>query len=322
MLKDDVYTWMQYKNYSENTAEAYWNWIVKFIKHNNKKHPSELTGKINDYLVYLGIVKKLAPKTIRQAGCALIFLYRKILKIDIPYIELPRPSNKRVPVVLTKTEIISLLKNLSGIDKLQASLMYASGLRVNEASTLRIRDINFQNNQIVIDNGKGQKQRIVNLSGSLISVLQHQIEKVKLLYREDLQNINYKGVHLPSGIKNKYPSLAKSFEWQYLFPSQTINEGERFYRSSSSIQKAIQAAKRKSKIIKMISCHTLRHSYATYLLKDGYDIRTIQELLGHKRVSTTMIYTHVLDAEKREIKDLLADNNGKTKQPNIIKLVG
>ena len=316
MLKDDLYNYCKYKNLSINTAHAYWNWIYKFILHNGKKHPSELTKEVNNYLIHLSVVRKLAPKTIRQAGFALIMLYNKILKLEIPYLELPRPQNKKIPVVFSKDEVSTILNKLIGIDKLQAQMMYASGLRVSEVCQMRIKDVDFGNNQIVVDNGKGQKDRIVNLPNSLIPIIKHQIEKVNLLYREDLQNQNYKGVHLPDAIKNKYPSLVKSFEWQYLFPSSSYSDGIRFYRSSSSMQKAFQIVLKKSGVKKFASCHTLRHSYATHLLKDGYDLRVVQELLGHKRISTTMIYTHVLDTEKREIEDLLGRNDLK-----IIKLV-
>ena len=305
MLKDDFYNYCKFKNLSINTADAYWGWIRNFILFNNKQHPSELTHKVNDYLIHLSVVRKLAPKTIRQAGFSLIMLYNKILKIEIPYLELPRPTNRKIPVILSKEEVFKLISNLNGVDKLQSQLMYSSGLRVTEVCTLRIRDIDFENNQIVVDNGKGQKDRIVNLAQSLIPSLQNQIQKVQLQFREEIQNKNYNGVYLPSSVKNKYPSLAKSFEWQYLFPSFSLNNGVRYYRSIASVQKAIKLALKAANINKFASCHTLRHSYATHLLKEGYDIRVVQELLGHKRISTTMIYTHVLDTEKREIKDLL-----------------
>ena len=316
-LKEKFFNKIIYKNYSKVTGEAYWGWVVKFIKHNSLKRPEELTTKINDYLVYLSIVKKLAPKTIRQAGCALIFLYKNILEIEIPYIELPRPQNKKIPTVFSKDEVISILDKLKGIDRLQAQMMYSSGLRVSEVCTIRIKDIDFGNNQIVVDNGKGQKDRIVNLAASLIPLLKHQEEKITLIYKEDVSNPKFKGVYLPDTVKNKYPSLAKSFEWQYLFPSSILNDGIRFYRSPSSIQKAFQTALKAAGVKKFASCHTLRHSYATHLLKDGYDLRVVQELLGHKRISTTMIYTHVLDSEKREIKDLLAESL----KPQPIKLL-
>lgn len=314
-IKEQFYQKIKYKNYSPVTGDAYWAWIYKFIKHYDTQHPERLRDKITEYLIYLSVVKKLAPKSIRQAGCALIFLYKNVLNLEIPFIELPRPSNKKIPVVFSKDEVHRILNQLKGIDKLQAQLMYSSGLRVNEVCTLRIKDIDFDNNQIVIDNGKGQKDRVVNLSASLIPFLNHQIEKANLLYREDISNKNYKGVHLPNAILNKYPSLTKSFEWQYLFSSSSLTNGIRFYRSPSSIQKAFKIALKKSGVNKFASCHTLRHSYATHLLKDGYDLRVVQELLGHKRISTTMIYTHVLDTEKREIEDLL-----ETRETKIIRL--
>lgn len=305
------------KNYSKNTGEAYWKWVYKFIKFNKTQPPETLTQKINDYLTHLAVVKKLAPKTIRQAGCALIFLYTKVLEIEIPYIELPRSSNRKLPVVLSPGEVKKLIEGMDGIDKLQTEMMYASGLRVSEVCKLRVKDIDFENNQIIVDNGKGQKDRIVNLPASLIPKLNHQINKVQNLFKDDLANKNFKGVNLPDAIKNKYPSLPKSFEWQYLFPSHFLNDGVRFYRSPSSVQKAIYSAAKQIKLNKFISCHTLRHSYATHLLQRGFDIRTVQELLGHKSIRTTQIYLHINDNEKREVDDLLQDS-----APKIIRLVG
>lgn len=306
------------KNYSKNTGEAYWSWVFKFIKFNNTQPPETLTQKINDYLTHLAVVKKLAPKTIRQAGCALIFLYTKVLEIEIPFIELPRPSNRKLPVVLSPGEVKKLIEVMTGIDKLQTEMMYASGLRVSEVCKMRVKDIDFENNQIIVDSGKGQKDRIVNLPGSLISKLEHQINKVQNLFRDDLANQKFKGVHLPDAIKNKYPTLTKSFEWQYLFPSHILNDCIRFYRSSSSVQKAIYSASKQIKLNKFVSCHTLRHSYATHLLQRGFDIRTVQELLGHKSIRTTQIYLHINDNDKREVDDLLQD----AKRQNVIRLVG
>jgi len=316
-LKEQFENKMKVKNYSEATIKAYWSWIFKFIKHNGTQHPSELADKINDYITYLTIVRKLAPKTIKQAGHSIIFLYRKVLNLEIPFIDLPKPNNRKLPVYLGVNEVKILLSNLSGVDKLQSELMYASGLRVSEVCKLRVKDIDFDNNQIIIDNGKGSKDRIVNLPESLIPKLSHHIQKVQLLFSEDVNNTEFRGVHLPDTILNKYPSLAKSFEWQYLFPSQILTAGLRFYRSTSSVQKAIYSATKKARINKKVSCHSLRHSYATHLLQRGFDIRTVQELLGHKSIRTTQIYLHINDNDKREVDDLLMD-----KKNNVIRLVG
>lgn len=316
-LQEQFENKMKVKNYSDKTIKAYWSWIFKFIKHNGTHHPKELTGKINDYIAYLTITRKLAPKTIKQAGCAIIFLYKKVFCIDIPFIDLPKPNNRKLPVILSPGEVKNLLSNLTRIDKLQAELMYASGLRVSEVCKLRVKDVDFANDQIIVDNGKGCKDRIVNLPDSLIPKLNHQIEKVQKLYIDDVNSNDFNGVHLPDPIQNKYPSLAKSFEWQYVFPSQTLSYGIRFYRSTSSVQKAIYSATKKAKINKHVSCHSLRHSYATHLLQRGHDVRTVQELLGHKSIRTTQIYLHINDNEKREVDDLLQDS-----KPKIIKLVG
>lgn len=316
-IKERFYNKMKLKNYSPRTADAYWKWSEAFIRFNNLTHPEQLTDKVNDYLTHLAVVKNLAPKSIKQAGHALIFLYRKVLEIELPFIDLPRPSNRKIPVVLAVDEVKYLLNALTGVDKLQAQLMYASGLRVGEVSTLRVKDIDFANDQIVVDNGKGQKDRIVNLPESLITFLKHQINKAELLYKDDLARKSFAGVHLPDAIKNKYPSFCKSFEWQFVFPSSILNQGVRYYRSPSSIQKAIATASRKIRLTKHIGCHTLRHSYATHLLQRGHDVRVVQELLGHKSIKTTQIYLHINDCDKRQVDDLLTE-----KKVNVIKLVG
>lgn len=314
-LKERFENKMKVLNYSDKTVKAYWSWCVKFIKFNNTLHPSLTGEKVNDYITYLTITRKLAPKTIRQAAHSIIFLYNKVLCLKIPFVDMPRQHNRKLPSMLSENEVKQLLNALSGVDKLQAELMYASGLRVGEVCKLRVKDIDFENDQIIVDNGKGTKDRIVNLPQSLIPKLHHHLQKVQLLYQEDLNN-NYNGVHLPDAIRNKYPSYAKSFDWQYFFPSQILTNGIRYYRSTSTVQKAIYSAKRKAKINKRVSCHVLRHSFATHLLKRGHDVRVVQELLGHKSISTTQVYLHINDNEKREVDDLLQEN-----KINIVRLV-
>lgn len=315
-LKERFFNRMKLKNYSDVTAKNYWKWIVYFIRFNNTQPPEMLTDKINDYLTHLAVIRKLAPKSIRVAGCAIIFLYRKVLDMEIPYINLPRPSNRKLPVILSRDETFRLINALQGVDRLQAELMYACGLRVGEVCKLRVKDIDFENDQIVVDNGKGQKDRIVNLPDSLIAKLHHHIKKVELLYTEDLNNKSFDGVGLPDPIKNKYPSFAKSLGWQFMFPSQILSNGVRWHRSPSSIQRAMQIACKKIKLNKTVSCHTLRHSFATHLIHYGHNIRVVQELLGHKSLRTTQIYLHINDNDKREIDDLLGGRNN-----NVIKLV-
>jgi integron integrase len=319
-IKEQFMNMMKLKNYSVNTANSYWSWVFKFIKHNGTKHPAELTDKINDYLMHLTIEQNRAPKTIRCAAFAIIFLYQKVLRIEIPYVEIPKARNRKPPVVLSKNEVAKLLANLTNENLLIASIMYGSGLRVNEVLSLRVKDIDFENSQIVIYNGKGGKSDLALLPEPIIDDLHLQIEKVKVQYKNDLYK-NYNGTTLPEEVKRKYPSLVKSFEWQYIFPARNyVGEKLRHHLHQSVIQKAFKTALRKAGINKFASCHTLRHSFATHLLQAGNDIRTVQELLRHKRVTTTMIYTHVIDTEKRSVQSPLAYLNNEN-TPRIIRLV-
>lgn len=296
---------MKFKNYSINTADAYWGWVEGFIRHNGIKHPAEIMDKINDYLMYLTIEKKRAPKTIRQAGFALIFLYKKVLNTEMPYVELPKPTNRKPPVVFTRDEVYRLLSNLRNENLLIAKLLYGAGLRLSECISLRVKDIDFGNKQILIYNGKGNRNDITLLPAPLIDDLKIQLQIAGAIYQKDLLN-NYNGTTLPENIKKKYPSLSKSFEWQYVFPSTNLcSTSERHHVHNGVIQKAVKTAIKKAGILKAGSCHTLRHSFATHLLQQGENIRTVQELLRHKRVSTTMVYTHVLETEKRGVESPL-----------------
>ena len=305
-LKEQFYNMMKFKNYSVNTADAYWGWIEKFIRYNGIKHPAEIANKINDYLMFLAIEKKHAPKTIRQAGFAIIFLYQKVLKLNIPqYIELPKPSNRKPPVVFSRDEVAGILNNLRNENLLIAQLLYGSALRISECLSLRIKDIDFGNNQIIVYNGKGNKSDLVLLPAPIVDDLRLQIEKAKIVYQKDLLN-NYNGVTLPEEIRKNYRTVSKSIEWQYLFPAADYCEDmKRHHVHQSGVQKAVKTAIKKAGIMKAGSCHSLRHSFATHLLQNGTDIRTVQELLRHKRVSTTMVYTHVLETEKRSVESPL-----------------
>lgn len=321
-LKEQFYNMVKFKNYSINTANAYWSWVVDFIKHYGTKPPIEIIDKINEYLLFLSIEKKYAPKTIRQAGFSLIFLYQKVLRVSVPeYIDLPKPSNKKPPIVFTRDEVRKILDNLTNENLLIAQLLYGSGLRVSECLSLRVKDIDFGNNQIIIYNGKGNKSDLGILPSPIIDDLKLQIEKSRVLYQKDLLK-NYNGATLPEGIRTKYPSVSKQFGWQYLFPSSNYCESnQRHHVHQSVIQKAIKTAIRKAGILKFGSCHTLRHSFATHLLQNGNDIRIVQELLRHKRVSTTMVYTHVLETEKRSVESPLANINQHKPVSKIYKLI-
>lgn len=320
-LEEQFYNYMKYKNYSMRTADAYWKWCVKFFHFNNLKHPSETAKKVNDYLMHLRIEKNLAPKSIRQVGYALIFLYNKILKMEIPeYVDLPKPSNRKPPVVFSRGEVRAILDQLTNENLLIAQIMYGSGLRVSECLSLRVKDIDFANSQILIYNGKGQKSDLGLLPEPIVDDLRLQIEKARVVYQKDLLK-NYSGATLPDEVKQKYSSVAKAFEWQYIFPASNYCEDkQRHHIHQSVIQKAVKAAIKKAKVEKFGSCHTLRHSFATHLLQAGNDIRTVQELLRHKRIGTTMIYTHVLDTEKRKVISPLAQIEPVRKELRIVKI--
>lgn len=305
-LKELFIEKMKVKNYSDNTISAYWNWIVKFVKHYKYEHPKNLVDKVNEYITYLTIEKQLAPNSIKQAGWSLIFLYKKVLMLELPYIELPKGSPKKISSIFTQEEIKKVLSNSDHKYRLILKLMYVTGMRINEACSLRIKDIDFGNEQIIVNNSKGNKSRIVMLPQSIVNELHHQIEKSKLQYKQDIQQ-NYKGVTLPKFVGLKYSSLAFSFEWQYLFPSYFLTENKRHHIHTSVVQKAIKKSVKISEINKVVSAHTFRHSFATHMLRNNVDIRTVQDLLGHKSLSTTMIYTHVLDNQKRNKFDLLEE---------------
>src|SRR6185369_1509510 len=233
---------------------------------------------------------------------ALLFLYRDVLKRDLPYVgNIERAQKpKRVPVVFTRNEVNRVLSGLSGTNALVAGLLYGSGLRLIECLRLRVKDIDFECGQITVRDGKGEKDRLTMLPRKLKPALIRHLRKVKVQYEEDLA-AGYGEVFLPYALAAKYPNAGKSWAWQYVFPAPVLSrdprsgQERRHHLSESTIQKAVKEAIRKSRITKHASCHTFRHSFATHLLESGYDIRTVQELLGHKDVSTTMIYTHVLN---------------------------
>lgn len=300
-LLEQVRIAMRTAHYSRKTEESYTNWIKQFIIFNNKIHP-DLLGKegIKNFLNYLAVQRKVSASTQNQALSAIIYLYNKILNKDIGWLEdiVRAHKSKRLPVVFTKGEVKEIFKNLSGIPKLVCSLLYGAGLRLGEALSLRIKDINFEYKQIIIRDAKGEKDRITTLPEVIIPELKQHLNKVFVQHKEDLRRGKGKTI-LPHALAKKYPNADKDFYWQYAFPADKfINDKERqliyrYHIHESTIQKAIKRAVRKAKILKPGSAHTFRHSFATHLLENGYDIRTIQELLGHNSVKTTMVYTHV-----------------------------
>ncbi len=291
------------RHYSYRTEQSYIQWVRRFILFHNKRHPAEMgTTEIEAFLSHLATNKNISVSTQNQALSALLFLYRHVLQKEISptlnYAIAKRP--KRLPVVLSRDEVRRLMTYLDGIPWLVAQLLYGSGLRLSEALRLRIKDIDFSNNYILVRNGKGDKDRVTLLPQSIQPHLKIQIQRARRLYTRDLQNSRWGGVSIPNALAQKYPNAPREWIWQYLFPAERLSVDPRSQRllrhhlHPTSIQKAIRRAATEAKITKHVTPHTLRHSFATHLLEAGYDIRTVQELLGHKDIRTTMIYTHVM----------------------------
>lgn len=290
------------RNYSIKTEINYINWIKKFIFFNNKKHPNLMGEKeVSEFLTFLAVKQHVSASTQRQALCALIFLYKNVLRINLDELKniTPAKRKKNIPVVFSKEEVRIILSKLDGIKWLIVNILYGSGLRLMEALRLRVKDIDFDFKQIVVRDGKGKKDRITPLPGKLILPLQNQIKKIKIWHENDLR-LGYGTVFLPYALEKKYSNASKEFAWQYVFPSGKISKDprsevkRRHHIDQTSVQKSVKKAIKEANIPKIGSCHTFRHSFATHLLQNGYDIRTVQEVLGHKNLKTTMIYTHVL----------------------------
>jgi integron integrase len=302
-LLDQVREVCRLKHFSIRTEHSYVHWIKRFILFHNKRHPLDMSHQeIRSFISDLATQRQVSASTQTQALCALLFLYRDVLKTDLQFIEgierAKRP--KRLPVVLTRDEVSAVLNQLSGTLKLMASLLYGSGLRLIECVRLRVKDLEFNYQQITVIDGKGGKDRVTMLPAALAEPLKRHLVRVRLLHEEDLSE-GFGEVYLPYALDRKYSNAAREWPWQYVFPAAKrstdprTGKQRRHHLSERVLQRAVNCAVRKAKIAKPASCHSLRHSFATHLLEAGYDIRTVQELLGHKDVSTTMIYTHVLN---------------------------
>jgi integron integrase len=306
------------KHLSLRTEQAYLYWIQQFLhftralKHSRPADDLQPPEKIREFLTYLAVEKKISASTQNQALNAILFLCRDVLRMNLEtFGHFEKPAvRKRIPTVLTKQEVSSVLCQLTGTNKLMASLLYEAGLRIMECIRLRVKDVDFQYNYIIVRDGKGEKDRITLLPHSLKVALQLQIQKVEILHKQDLLE-GFGAVYLPYAIATKYKTAAKSFAWQYIFPAaepsrdRRSNQVRRHHVSQETLQRAVRYAVRKAGIAKHASCHTLRHRFATHLLEDGYDIRTVQELLGHKDIRATQIYTHVLNRNKINVKSPL-----------------
>ncbi len=302
-LLDQVRDVCRFKHYSIRTEQTYVDWIKRYIYFHGKRHPKDLTAThVRDFLTHLAVKGRVSASTQNQAFSALLFLYQQVLRQEIGLIEdVERAKTpKRVPVVFTRDEARAILAQLTGTTRLMVELLYGSGLRLTECLRLRVKDIDFGYNQITIRDGKGAKDRVTVLPEKLREPLQRHLTRVKSLHADDLAD-GFGTVYLPFALERKYSNADREWPWQYVFPAakRSIDPRSRSERrhhvGEFVLQRAVKEAIRKAGIRKAASCHTFRHSFATHLLESGSDIRTVQELLGHKDVSTTMIYTHVLN---------------------------
>ena len=303
-LLDQYSEVLRNRHYSLRTEKTYIGWVRQFILHHHKRHPREMgVAEINQFITSLANQRTVAASTQNQAISAILFLYREVLNIqldDKALIPIRPTKPKRIPTVLSRGEAKTVIAHMDGIHKLMTQIMYGSGLRLMEVLRLRVKDLDFDNRQIVVRDGKGENDRVTMLPDILTDRLRLHLNQVKAQHDLDL-SMGYGTVHLPYALKQKYPNANREFAWQYVFPAPVLSIDpisgvkQRHHLHESSLQKAIKQAARLAKINKPVTPHTFRHSFATHLLENGYDIRTVQELLGHKDVKTTMIYTHVLN---------------------------
>jgi integron integrase len=301
-LLDLVRQRIRAKHYSYRTEQQYVAWIRRFILYNDKRHPREMSApEVTRYLSHLAVERRVSASTQNQALAAILFLYGQVLEIDLPWLDnvIRARRPQYVPVVLSSKEVQALIAQLSGVSRLIAQFLYGSGLRLMEALRLRIKDIDFGYSQIVVRDGKGQKDRVTILPEGAVETLQGHLRTVRAEHQRALEH-GYGGVDLPHGLTRKYPRAHVDCGWQYVFPavqpSRDPRSGtfRRHHIHERTVQRAVRVAARSIGIEKPVGPHTLRHCFATHLLERGYDIRTVQELMGHADVRTTQIYTHVM----------------------------
>jgi len=301
-LLDAVRAAIRLRHYSYRTEKAYVDWIRRFVLHHGRRHPRELGGpEVRDFLSHLASVRQVSPATQAQALAALLFLYKRVMNVDLPWIDdvvrAHRP--KRLPTVLTREEARNVIAQMSGVHRLIAGLLYGSGLRLLEALRLRVKDLDIYHRRILVRDGKGMKDRVTILSATAAEELQMHLRNARLLHEHAIRR-GFGGVELPHALARKYPRAHLQWGWQYVFPAvrpttdPRTGELRRHHVHEESVQRKVRAAACAACIEKPVSPHTFRHSFATHLLETGYDIRTVQELLDHKDVSTTQIYTHVM----------------------------
>jgi integron integrase len=301
-LLDAVRAAIRLRHYSYRTEKAYVDWIRRFILYHERRHPRDMGGdEVRDFLSHLASERQVSPATQAQALAAVLFLYKRVMNVDLPWIDnvvrARRP--KRLPTVLTKNEALRVIAHLQGVHQLIGGFLYGSGLRLLEALRLRVKDLDFYHRRVLVRDGKGSKDRVTVLPESISDALRTHLNNVRLRHEHAIAS-GYGGVELPYALSRKYPRAHLQWGWQYVFPASRPSTDprtrawRRHHVHEESVQRQVRHAARAAGIEKPVSPHTFRHSFATHLLEAGYDIRTVQELLGHKDVSTTQIYTHVM----------------------------
>jgi len=312
-LLDRVRSALRTRHFSPRTEDAYVAWTRRFILFHGKRHPSGLGApEVAGYLSHLASIRQVSASTQNQAFSALLFLYREVLGRELAGLEaVPRARlPERLPVVMSREEVAAVLGLLHGTPRLMCALMYGSGLRLLECCRLRVKDVDFDRHELTVHGGKGRKDRVTVLPARLVPPLRAHLERVQAQHLADLEG-NAGFVALPGALARKFPNAPREWTWQWVFPATRIHtdvatgERRRHHLHESVLQREFAAAVRAAKLTKTASCHTLRHSFATHLLETGYDIRTIQELLGHSDLSTTMVYTHVLNRGVRGVRSPL-----------------
>jgi integron integrase len=311
-LLDQVRDAIRLKHYSYRTEETYVHWCRRFILFHNKRHLSEMgTAEVTQFLTHLAVQEQVAASTQNQALSAIVFLYRVVLQQELTGIDAVRAKPSRyLPTVLSPEEVHLVISHLYGVYKLLIQLLYGSGLRLSEGLQLRVKDVDFAQRQLLIWDTKGRESRVTMLPTRVLEPLQVHLQGVRHLHNQDLDR-GYGLVYLPFALERKYPNAERQWIWQYAFPADRLSRDprsgviRRHHLHETGIQRAVRSAVRQAGIEKRVTCHTFRHSFATHLLQAGYDIRTVQELLGHKDVKTTMIYTHVLNRGGRGVQSPL-----------------
>lgn len=312
-LLDRLRESIRVRHYSIRTEAAYVEWARRYILFHGKRHPAEMGAvEVTAFLTHLANVRSVSASTQAQARSALLYLYKEVLGVALPWLDevvCAKPS-QHLPVVLTPREVHALLAEMSGVGGLVGSLLYGTGMRLLEGLRLRVKDVDFQRREVVVRQGKGAKDRVTVLPENLMLPLQGQLARARAQYEAD-RSAGVPGVWMPDALSVKYPAASRSWGWQWVFPSPALSVDprsgveRRHHISENAVQRAVMQAARRANIDKPCSPHVLRHSFATHLLQNGYDIRTVQELLGHADVKTTMIYTHVLNRGGRAVRSPL-----------------